>query len=351
MLLAARLAHSRRKEDHRETIRAFGKATQGGTIGRAHADLHHDDSRLSATPAPSSCAMPIDGAYPDASRSRHPPDVACKWQSSRSCRGLTATRRSPPRVRTQLSAQNLDAGQRSTSVLLCASPLMKRQSVIAADGRTQSFPSSLEKLRDILGVTGGLSDQADCNAFEVIRQHDGTCRHDLCKRVCMHCYNAATKSWEECATLFMVNAFGVPTGQACAHAWLSTLSHAHVALSIRGPPKCVSVAVVVSVSVSVSLSLWLRLCPSLSLSVSHRYCRDETRTQCSCVILTNDHQRAWIASVCSGLFTSLTQWLSLSLFLSRSLMVVASVRSNEESQHRKLVFSTRHVTLYRATLT
>ena len=53
MLPAARLAHSRRDEDHGETICARGQAKQRGTIGPAHADLHHDDSRLSATPAPS----------------------------------------------------------------------------------------------------------------------------------------------------------------------------------------------------------------------------------------------------------------------------------------------------------
>ena len=51
--LAARLADTTREEDHRETIRACGEATQKGTIGRAHADLHCDDNRLSETPKPS----------------------------------------------------------------------------------------------------------------------------------------------------------------------------------------------------------------------------------------------------------------------------------------------------------
>ena len=49
-LLAARLARSRREEDHRETIRACGQPMQKSTIGRAHADLHRNDSRLSETP-------------------------------------------------------------------------------------------------------------------------------------------------------------------------------------------------------------------------------------------------------------------------------------------------------------
>ena len=51
-LLAARLAH-RRWEGHRETIRACGQPMQKSTIGRAHADLHRDDSRLSETSEPS----------------------------------------------------------------------------------------------------------------------------------------------------------------------------------------------------------------------------------------------------------------------------------------------------------
>ena len=37
------------KEDLRETIRACGQATQKSTVGRAHADLHRDDNRLSET--------------------------------------------------------------------------------------------------------------------------------------------------------------------------------------------------------------------------------------------------------------------------------------------------------------
>ena len=39
-LLSARLAHRRREEDHRETIRACGQPMQQSTIGRAHVDLH-----------------------------------------------------------------------------------------------------------------------------------------------------------------------------------------------------------------------------------------------------------------------------------------------------------------------
>ena len=47
-LLAARLAHRRR-----ETIRACGQPMQKSTTGRAQADLHRGDSRLSETPEPS----------------------------------------------------------------------------------------------------------------------------------------------------------------------------------------------------------------------------------------------------------------------------------------------------------
>ena len=56
-LVAARLAHSRREEDHRETTRARGQAMQGGTIGPAHADLHRVASRLFRTPEPSIVAQ------------------------------------------------------------------------------------------------------------------------------------------------------------------------------------------------------------------------------------------------------------------------------------------------------
>ena len=50
---AARLADTTREEDHRESIRACGQATQKGTVGRALADFHRDDNRLAETPEPS----------------------------------------------------------------------------------------------------------------------------------------------------------------------------------------------------------------------------------------------------------------------------------------------------------
>ena len=82
-LLAARLAHRRREEDHRETFRAWGQPTQKNTVGRAHADLHRDDSRFSGTEEPSivarvPLAFPLDD--PDHAQrqrlERHLPDAA-----------------------------------------------------------------------------------------------------------------------------------------------------------------------------------------------------------------------------------------------------------------------------------
>ena len=52
-LFAARLAHTRREEDHREIIGACGQATQKSTICLARGDLYRDDNRLSETPEPS----------------------------------------------------------------------------------------------------------------------------------------------------------------------------------------------------------------------------------------------------------------------------------------------------------
>ena len=52
-LFAARLAHTRREEDHKETIGACGQATQKSTICLARGDLYRDDNRLSETPEPS----------------------------------------------------------------------------------------------------------------------------------------------------------------------------------------------------------------------------------------------------------------------------------------------------------
>ena len=52
-LLAARLAHRRREEHHRDAIRACDQPMQKSMIDRVYADLNRDDSRLSETPEPS----------------------------------------------------------------------------------------------------------------------------------------------------------------------------------------------------------------------------------------------------------------------------------------------------------
>ena len=85
----ARLAHTTREEDHRETIRACCQATQKGTIGRAHAELHRDDNPRAFDCCVSTAYSPcgrfqfranwMDVVCSDASQSRRPPDVVYKW--------------------------------------------------------------------------------------------------------------------------------------------------------------------------------------------------------------------------------------------------------------------------------
>ena len=104
--LATRLAHRWREEDHR---RKHDRPSPDGHSPRWQPSLcltRASDCCVCATfphfGQVQSSAMLMDGACLDATRSRHPPDVARKVVRG-SCRGSTATRRRPRGEWTQLS--------------------------------------------------------------------------------------------------------------------------------------------------------------------------------------------------------------------------------------------------------
>ena len=138
ILLAARLAHRRWEEHHRETIRACGQAMQRSTIGPAHADLHRVDSRLSGTPElPTVACVPLFLKLGDPNHTFFPTE-----RGRARCKPVTASSRRCPRVRRRwlLSrahrnsagptwgagralSTDLIVDRRSTSTFRCASSL------------------------------------------------------------------------------------------------------------------------------------------------------------------------------------------------------------------------------------
>ena len=149
-LLAARLAHRQREEDHREIIRACSQPMQKTTIGQAHVVLHRDDSRLLKTPEPSIVAWvllasPMDDFYHAQFRQKEYAwtkvgyDILQTTSTSKETLDLVVGPPQLGRVHTEYGPNSRHELARGQSNNLCVSmclSVLTRSSATAADGGT-----------------------------------------------------------------------------------------------------------------------------------------------------------------------------------------------------------------------